>query len=290
MQRSIRSIASALALLLGAASTLAQGGEYWPTQGWRIATPESQGMDSGVLADALDAVRDRGTPIHSVTIVRNGYVVLDTAFWPYRDGQLHDVASVTKSVTTTLTGIAIGRGMLTGMSQTLPSIFEGQAIANLDERKRRLTLGQLAAMASGLDCKSRGEATLGEMRQRPDWTQFMLDLPMREEPGSHFEYCSGGMHLLSAALTKATGLSALDYARRELFAPLGIAQAQWPADTQGVSHGWGDLRLAPRDMAKLGYLWLKNGRWQDRQLVPEQWMRAAIAVQSRPGYGSGQYG
>ncbi|WP_161953218.1 serine hydrolase, partial [Escherichia coli] len=82
-------------------------------------TPEAQGLDSDALAEALDHVRDHGTRIHSLTIVRHGRIVLDAYFWPFQNGQVHDLASVTKSVTTTLTGIAVGQGAFTGMSQTL---------------------------------------------------------------------------------------------------------------------------------------------------------------------------
>lgn len=262
----------------------------WPTHEWRASSPEAQGMDSEVLADALDYVRDRQIPIHSLTIVRNGHVVLDTYFWPFQAGHVHDLASVTKSVTSTLAGIAIGRHELQ-LREPLTSVFDGRSIANLEERKQRVTIEHLLTMTSGLDCDAgRGEITLSQMRESADWTQFMLDLPMRDEPGSRFEYCSGGMHLLSAAITNATGLSALDFARRELFDPLGIGNAAWPADGQGVSHGWGDLRLEPLDMAKLGYLWLNNGRWEDRQLIPEAWMRAAAQPQlarngQKYGYG-----
>ncbi|WP_394002693.1 serine hydrolase domain-containing protein [Luteimonas sp. WGS1318] len=298
MQYSMRFVAACV-LCVGAIACASPRGAvaqetYWPTQGWRASSPEAQGMDSGLLADALDYVRDHQTPIHSLTIVRDGHVVLDAYFWPFQDGQVHDLASVTKSVTSTLAGIAIGRHEL-DLRQPLTSVFDRRRIANLDERKERVTIEHLLTMTSGLDCDaSRGEITLSRMRESADWTQFMLDLPMRDEPGSHFEYCSGGMHLLSAAITNATGLSALDFARRELFDPLGIGNAAWPADGQGVSHGWGDLRLEPLDMAKLGYLWLNNGRWEDRQLVPEAWMRAAVQPQlarngHRYGYGLWAY-
>ncbi|WP_156170250.1 serine hydrolase [Luteimonas sp. FCS-9] len=263
---------------------------YWPTHEWRNSSPEAQGMDSEVLADALDYVRDHQTPIHSLTIVRNGHVVLDAYFWPFQEGQLHDLASVTKSVTSTLAGIAIGRHALE-LRQPLTAVFDQRRIANLDEQKRRMTIEHLLSMTSGLDCEAgRGEITLSQMRESTDWTQFMLDLPMRDEPGSRFEYCSGGMHLLSAAITEATGLSALDFARRELFGPLGIGNAAWPADDHGVSYGWGDLHLEPLDMAKLGYLWLNNGRWEDRQLVPEEWMRAAVQAQPQPARNGQKYG
>lgn len=247
-------------------------------------------MDSEVLAGALDYVRDHRTPIHSLTIVRNGHVVLDAYFWPFQDGQFHDVASVTKSVTSTLAGIAIGRRQLE-LRQPLASVFGQRRIANLDEQKRRVTIEHLLTMTAGSDCDAgRGEITLSQMRESADWTQFMLDLPMRDEPGSRFEYCSGGMHLLSAAITEATGLSALDFARRELFEPLGIDNTAWPADGHGVSYGWGDLHLEPRDMAKLGYLWLNDGRWEDRQLVPAEWMRAAVQAQSQPARRNEKYG
>ncbi|HFF3758893.1 serine hydrolase domain-containing protein [Stenotrophomonas forensis] len=247
-------------------------------------------MDSEVLANAFDYVREHQTPIHSLTIIRNGYVVVDAYFWPFQRGQYHDVASVTKSVTTTLAGIAIGKHVLK-LHQPLTSVFAAQDIANLDERKKRLTVEHLMTMTSGLDCDaSQGEITLSRMRQSSDWGRFMLDLPMRDEPGSRFEYCSGGMHLLSAAITKATGQSAFDFARRELFGPLGINHAAWPMDNHGVSYGWGDLHLEPLDMAKLGYLWLNDGRWEDRQLVPTAWMRAAVRPQARPEGGDEKYG
>lgn len=290
--RFINTFSIAIAVLVGAAASDASAQDrYWPTHEWRYSSPEAQGLDSEALADALDYVRDHGTRIHSVTIVRNGYIVLDAYFWPFQNGQLHDVASVTKAVTTTLAGIAVGAGAFKGPSQTLPSIFEGQPIANLDDRKRRMTLKHLMSMTSGLDCRAApGEFTLWQMRETKNWTQFMLDLPMRDEPGSRFEYCSGGMHLLSGAITKATGVSALDFARRKLFSPLGIRNAIWPADAQGISYGWGDLRLEPRDMAKLGYLWLNNGRWEDRQLVPTDWMEAAIQPQAMAPNTNQRYG
>ncbi|MFG6460312.1 serine hydrolase domain-containing protein [Roseateles sp. DXS20W] len=288
-----------LALVMAAAAALGLAGVphacsqpvHWPTHGWRQSSPEAQGLDADALAEALDHIRDHGTRVHSLTIVRNGHLVLDAYFWPFENGQLHDVASVTKSVITTLAGIAVGQRAFTGTSQTLPSLFNGQAMAHLDDRKRRMTLQHLMSMTSGLDCQAApAEATLRQMRSSPDWTQFMLDLPMRDEPGRRFEYCSGGMHLLSAAITKATGVSALAFAQRELFAPLGIANAVWPADGQGISHGWGDLRLQPRDMAKLGYLWLNNGRWEDRQIVPGDWMAAAIQPQAQPPNSGQAYG
>ena len=258
--------------------------EEWPTQGWRRSSPEAQGMDSKVLAEAFDEIRRRQIAIHSLTIVRNGYLVLDAYFWPFQDNLLHDMASVTKSVTSTLVGVAIGQHKVNGVAQPVTEVLGAPTTANLDSRKKRLTVEHLLTMTSGLDChQEQGEITLTQMRGSPDWIGFMLDLPMVAEPGSVYEYCSGGMHLLSGIITKATGVSALDFARRTLFAPLGIGDSAWPSDAQGISHGWGDLHLQPRDMAKIGYLWLRGGQWENRQLVPADWMRAAVQVHSHPG-------
>jgi len=264
---------------------------YWPTHGWRSSTPEAQGMDSEVLARALDYIRQHQIPIHSWLIVRNGYVVLDAYFFPFQEGLVHDGASMTKSITSTLIGIAIGEHQLSSVRQPVLSLFPRRSIANREGRKDRMTVEDLLTMTSGLDCHvDQAEITLREMRESKDWVQFMLDLPMVAEPGSKFEYCSGGMHLLSGIISQTTGSSELELARRELFQPLGIEDVIWPSDPQGVSTGWGDLHLRPRDMAKIGYLWLHHGRWEGRQIVPPEWMQAATQGHSHPGRENVEYG
>ena len=262
--------------------------QEWPTQGWRRSSAEAQGMDSNVLAEAFDEIRRRQIAIHSLTIVRHGHLVLDAYFWPFEDNLLHDMASVTKSVTSTLVGVAIGQRKVNGVTRRVTEVLGAPTRAELDPRKKRMTVEHLLTMTSGLDCHpDQGEITLARMRESPDWVEFMLDLPMAAEPGGVFEYCSGGMHLLSGIITKATGMSALDFARRTLFAPLGIGDSAWPSDAHGMSHGWGDLHLQPRDMAKIGYLWLQGGQWEDRQLVPVDWMRAAVQVHAHAGSSPG---
>jgi CubicO group peptidase (beta-lactamase class C family) len=274
--------------LLGPLPRAAAQENYWPTHGWQRSSPEAQGMDSKVLAEAFDYIRQHQIPIHSLTIVRNGFIVLDAYFWPFQNRQLHDLASVTKSITATLVGIAIGQHKLRGVNQPLVPLFAQRSVANRDARKDRVTLEHLLTMTSGLNCVASHEVTLAEMMRSSDWVQFMLDRPMSDEPGSRYEYCSGGMHLLSAVLAQATGENTLDFARHELFGPLGIEEVGWPADPHGIPHGWGDLRLQPRDMAKIGYLWLHGGRWEGLQLVPADWMTAATQVHSHPGLTRGQ--
>src|SRR5688572_1125286 len=129
-----------IAIAALAAAPPAFSAEPWPTSGWRTTTPESQGLDSSVLAEMLDHARSRGLPIHSVVIIRNGQVVLDAPFHPYQPGGLHDVASVTKSVTSLLVGIALDKRYLKSVDQPIVSLLPGAAPATPDPRKRQITL------------------------------------------------------------------------------------------------------------------------------------------------------
>src|SRR5260370_1986116 len=200
-------------------------------------------MDSEALANAFAFIRQNHIPIHSFLIVRNGYVVLDAYFYPFQAGEVHDAASVTKSITSTLIGIAIGEQKL-DLHESVFSRFPGRTIANRDGRKERITIVNLLTMSSGLDCHvEHAEITLRQMHDSKDWVQFMLDLPMAQDPGAAFSYCSGGMHLLSGVLSQTIGRNALEFARKELFEPLGIENVIWPADPHGITRGWGDLHL-----------------------------------------------
>jgi CubicO group peptidase (beta-lactamase class C family) len=247
---------------------------YWPTDGWQSATLESAGFRSEKMAEGLLAIRQEGIPVHSLTVIRHGYVVLDAYFYPYDGSTVHDMASVTKSVMTTLIGIAADQGVLS-LDDPMVSFFPDRTIANLDERKQRITVAHLASMSSGLECTEADQETQQAMVASEDWVQFALDLPVAWEPGTHFVYCNPAIHLLSAILQQATGMTALEYAQVNLFEPLGIYDAEWTADPQGYNRGWGDIFLNPRDAAKLGFLWLHQGRWEDRQIVSEEWVRAA---------------
>ena len=262
----------------------------WPTQAWSTSSPEEQGFDSATLAGAFEYIRRHRTPIHSLLVERNGHIILDAYFFPFAEHQRHDLASGTKSVTATLIGALIGRGAIASPDQRILPVFGSDH--NGDERWRQVTFAHLLSMTSGLACHAdHGEQTLRDMQQTQHWSEFVLDLPMAAAPGQSFGYCSSGMHLLSAAITRVTGESALDFARTNVFSPLGITNVAWPADPDGVSHGWGDLQMEPRDMAKLGYLWLHGGEWNGAQIVPTSFLNAATQQHSqapwhdRYGYG-----
>jgi CubicO group peptidase (beta-lactamase class C family) len=251
---------------------------FWPTHGWRSSAPEAQGIDSAVLANALETIRERHIPVNSLLIERHGTIVLDAYFYPYADDRAHDVASVTKSVTSTLVGIAMGEHKLDRLDAPVSSLLPDSGIDN-DPRKSRITLAHLLSMTSGLDCgNSDGRNFLQQMEHSRHWASFALDRRETAEPGSTFAYCAGNMHVVSAVLTRVTGETAADYARVKLFDPLGIEQVSWPKDSDGISHGFADLKLAPRDMAKLGYLWLHHGMWNGKQIVPTQYLADALSA------------
>jgi len=255
--------------------------DYWPTNGWRISSPEEQGFDSVKLTEGLQDIQARQIDIDSLLIIRNGYVVLDAHFDPYDGTFPHDLASVTKSVMTTLIGIAADQGKL-DLDQPMVSFFPDRTIANLDDRKARLTVRHLAGMVNGMEsgCLEGDEPTIDAMRANPDYVQAALDRPMVAEPGTEFCYDSPGMHLLSAILQEATGMTTLNFARQNLFGPLGIHNAIWEEDPQGYSRGWGDLHLLPEDAAKIGYLWLHRGNWEGKQIVSEAWMLDSVKPHS----------
>lgn len=259
--------------------------EYWPTEGWQSSTPEQQGMDSEQLAEALDFLQEQDDfNIHSLLIIRNGYIVTDAYFEPFTQGSVHDTASVTKSFTATLVGIAIDEGYIESVQQPVLDFFPERTVANVDANKEAMTVEDLLTMRSGFECINQPtEVTLFQMMESPDWIQFTLDLPMAEEPGTRFVYCSSNVHLLSTIIRETTGMGALSFAQEHLFEPLGISDVGWPSDPEGNNHGWGDLRMTPQDMAKLGHLYLNKGRWDGKQILSSGWVTAATSVPEDAG-------
>jgi CubicO group peptidase (beta-lactamase class C family) len=260
-------------------STQASGMDYWPSDGWKSSTPEEQGMDSETLAKLFDHIRENELGIHSVTIIRNGYVVADGVFYPFEEDAKHNVKSVTKSVTSALIGIAIEQGIIDGVDQPALSFFPDRTVANVDANKEAMTLEHVLMMATGLECRDSQQYRWSgayEMMESDDWVQYVLDLPMLEQPGTRFEYCNGASLVLSAIIQEATGMTAAEFADVHLFTPLGIDDVIWPANPQRITLGFGEMRIQPHDMAKIGYLYLQDGQWDGMQILPPSW--AAVST------------
>jgi CubicO group peptidase (beta-lactamase class C family) len=213
-------------------------------------------------------------PLHSLLIVRNGYLVTEAYWHPYGPNDKHSVESITKSVIGTLIGIAIDHGELKSTEQKLLDFFPEHSIQNLDSDKKSITLGNLLSMTPGIACEDTEVSP--ELDQTGDWVQYFLSRPISSKPGTKWIYCSGTAHLLSAVLQKETGMGARTYANQNLFAPLGIPQVSeqdWRSDPRGITDGRAGLYLTPRDLAKYGYLYLNTGRWDSQQIVSAQWVQ-----------------
>ncbi len=259
---------------------------YWPTKGWRSAAPEEVGMDSEKLAQMVEHIQQEKLGLHSLLIVRNGYLVTELYAYPYSASQVHWVMSVTKSVMSSLVGIAIQKGAIKDVHQTLFSIISDQGVANLDDKKKAITIEDLLTMTSGLDCHENPAPGEANFMTSDNWVQFMEDLPMTAQPGTTFNYCTGAVELLSAVIEKTTGLNARMFANLNLFTPLGIelvTEARWPPDPQGVTIGGYGLSLTPSEMAKFGYLFLNNGQWDGKTIVPASWVETSTASHANKG-------
>jgi CubicO group peptidase (beta-lactamase class C family) len=190
---------------------------------------------------------------HRVTLSRTGY---------YAPNIRHDLRSVTKSFIGTLTGIEVQEGLLDSVDPPVVDLFPDKHIANVDDAKKAMTVQNMLDMTSGIAWTEGAytpDETIIRMYKAPDPTEFVLSQPMSDPPGARFYYNGGNPYVLSAMISKKTGRDALDFARDELFKPLGISSVRWgDADAQRVTDGESGLYLAPHDMAKLGYLYLHD--------------------------------
>jgi CubicO group peptidase (beta-lactamase class C family) len=257
-----------------------------PAAGWPESSPEAQGLSSSALGRLVDFGREN--EMDSVLVVRHGTIVLDAYYAPFRRGLRHAVNSVTKAVTATLVGIAIEQQRLPGIDGKVVELLGEAARAEGDPRRQAMRLEHLLDMTSGIDWKEPlggVPESLFAMERSADWVAYVLAQPMARAPGQAFAYDSGNSHLLSAILARASGSRTADFAAAHLFAPLGIADVRWRRDPQGVSIGGYGLYLHPRDMARLGQLYLQGGVWQGRQVVPAAWVRRAFQASVDMGLG-----
>jgi CubicO group peptidase (beta-lactamase class C family) len=266
-----------LLTLVYSSTVSGQGAEaIWPTAQWQTSTPEELGMDSAALAKLVASGTARS--FDSLLVTRHGRIVLDAYYAPYTADMPHAINSSTKAVVATLLAMAYKDGLLDRLDHPMLDFFPDRSIVNVDERKKAITVQHLLNMTSGLDWdegfEGGSEQSLHDMVASSDWIKFILDRSMAHAPGEVFYYNSGGSHLLSAIVAKLTGKSTADYAEERLFGPLGIAQPFWRRDPQKLPIGGFGLAMRPRDMAKIGYLYLRKGEWAGKQLLPADFFDA----------------
>jgi CubicO group peptidase (beta-lactamase class C family) len=271
------------------------GAIYWPSASWRTAEPVQVGLDGARLNALVDRLSSNAIPgLHSLVIVRHGYVALEAYFNGSTASQVHTMQSVSKSVTSLVTGIAIGEGKLTTSSRVFDLMPQYDSLVRGDDRKRAVTVGHLLQMKSGINFHEspyEGSPLQRLNTSSGDWVAIALGEPMNAAPGDLWQYNSGGVIALAKAVQAATGERFHDYARQRLFTPLGITTQYWIVSRfDSIPHTGGGLHLRAMDLARLAYLVLRNGKWNDIQVVPESWMLESTRVNTRNPRTLGGYG
>jgi CubicO group peptidase (beta-lactamase class C family) len=236
----------------------------------------------------LDAARAAaaGLPrLHSLIVAQNGRTLLEYYAKGAAERRVSNVKSVSKSVISTLVGIAIERRLIPSVGQPIAAYFPELA-RDADPRKRRITIEDLLTMRSGLISTSFDN--YGAWVGSRNWVDYVLQRPMVADPGEDMEYSTGNTHLLSAILTKATKQSTWAFAQQQLGTPLGFTVSRWPRDPQGIYFGGNDMLLSPRQMLTIGQLYLDRGRAGTRQLVPAAWVDASCTGLGRSRFNPDQ--
>jgi CubicO group peptidase (beta-lactamase class C family) len=251
--------------------------DYWPTDDWKVSNPEEEGIDTEKLEVAKNRMSTEISSITSFLIVKNGFLICEEYFNNYEAGDTQDIKSITKSILSILTGIAIDEGYIIDEKQTLVDIFPEYAQLMMDPLTKEITIEHLLTMSSGLQDTSK-DVQVGKRQE--DYSDLVktliLDLPVVNNPGSSFLYDEGHIHILSGIITTVSKMSTLEFAEKYLFSPLGITNAKWATDPNGLCYGGSGLQITSKDLAKIGYLYLNDGMWDDQQIVSKEWIKKSV--------------
>lgn len=261
-----------------------------PDNGWTLDAPENHGMDPAVFARLHEALTD--SSVYAMVTAKDGVLIDEYYGEGYDETSVFPLHSCSKSFTGALVGIAIEQGILGGVDDPLSDYLPQMAELE-DVRKGQITLRHLLTHTSGLEWYEwgGGQSNWAEFQSAPDWVDYILGRRLTAEPGAVFNYSTGNTHLLSAALQQAAGKSLLEYGRENLFEPLGMDSAAWRADPQGVTDGGNGISMTARDAARFGQLYLEDGVWNGRRLIPADWLAQSTAAQNNgAGDGTGGYG
>ena len=257
-------------MLLGGCSAHRQSSPpkaYDVSQGWQTALPEEHHTNASLLKSLDETIQRDYQTIRSVLILRNGYIIFEEYYHNTDADTYHAIYSITKSIMSMLTGIAIDQGLFDGVDQSIATFFPVSQNVN----EQAITLQTLLTMSSGAD-----DTSFRDMRScmtnSEEWHGCLGTMIYSQLNKDDFFYNEYDPHLLSITLSEASGLSALEFANTHLFAPLQIEPQFWEVDMQGHNRGGYGLHLRTRDLAKLGYLYLNDGMWGEQQIVSSEWI------------------
>jgi CubicO group peptidase (beta-lactamase class C family) len=203
----------------------------------------------------------------ALLVARGGELIAERYF-DGDDGPVN-IKSASKTLISALVGIAIAEGHITSVDQPISELVPA-TFQDFEETTQQITVHHLLSMTTGLGSTSREH--YGAWVAHRNWVRAALERPVVAAPGERFIYSTGNTHLLSAILTEVTGQSTHAYARQVLLDPLGIEVTSWPESPRGIDFGGNNVAMTPRDMLTFGQLYLQDGRWNERQLVPADWV------------------
>ena len=250
------------------------------------AKPEKHHLNHEHLQEGVAKLRESDRSL-SVIVVKGGDIILEEYFNGSGRNHSNNVHSASKSIMSTLVGIAIDRGDIKSVDQPLSDFFPEYFSDTDNKFKQSLTVRHLLTMSAGFEWRHdpvRG--TEIEIQSQPDWVNAILSLPITNRPGQKFFYNTGLTHLMSALISRATDMSTCRFAHDFLLEPIGITTEHWGRDPQGVYSGGYNFYITPREMATFGQLILNGGSLNGQQLVPREWIRESATPHFTPSRGS----
>lgn len=246
----------------------------WP---WEAASPQSQGIGSEDVDRMVEHIEANDLSVHSVIVYRDGTIPVEVYFDRYDPSTSHNMKSTSKGVISTLVGIALQEGFIESLDEPVLSYFPEYQPD--DAGKLGITIRDLLTMSAGLKWSENDLNSMYTFFVSRRIAGRVLEAPLVDEPGSTFNYNTGLTHLLSVIVSRASGMSTLEFAQTYLFEPLGIRNVQWDKDRDGYHIGGSELYLTPRDMTKLGVLYMNGGTYAGRQVVSADWVRESTSTQ-----------
>jgi len=250
--------------------------------GWQTTSLSEVNIDQQLIEEMMLWIK-KGTygNIDSIVIAKDGYLVHEGYFNGSNVNKLNDLRSVSKSIISTMIGIAVDSGFIASVDDKVMSLFpEYDLLDNWHQRKNDISIRHLLTMSSGLACNDNHEVSPGReglMFQSDDWLSFFLTLPSIREPGAEFAYCAGSVVGLAGILEKSTDMKGIDFANERLFQPLSITEFEWLKTNGDLLHPNG-LFLNSRDMAKIGQV-MSTGMWGDQLILSQNWIEQATSHQ-----------
>jgi CubicO group peptidase (beta-lactamase class C family) len=240
------------------------------------SNPHKEGVSANQLSKFLAAIKNSGIEFHSMMLIRHGHVIAEGWWAPYAAPLKHTLYSASKSFTATAVGLAIEEGLLS-LEDKVISFFPNSVPAEISANLASMQVKHLLTM-----CTGHAQDTMPAIIDAYDsnWVKTFLAQPVVFEPGSHFVYNTGAAYMLSAIVQQVTGNTLLQYLQPRLFKPLGIEGVDWEEDPTGINTGGWGLRLTTESLAKFGLLYLQNGQWKGRQILPKQWVEEATRAQT----------